>query len=94
MPRLRPARRSQTQKSSSISDSSSELRFEHYQVLQNPDGTPIELGRGAMGITYKALFVHLQCQAALKIINAQFIGDDSARRGQKTEKNRGYDYRL
>jgi serine/threonine protein kinase/tetratricopeptide (TPR) repeat protein len=58
----------------------SELRFEHYQVLKNKDGTPCELGRGAMGITYKALDVHLQCPVALKIINVRFIGDDSARR--------------
>jgi TolB-like protein len=61
-------------------DSSSKLRFEHYQVLKNKDGTFIELGRGAMGLTYKALDVHLQCPVALKIINARFIGDDSARR--------------
>ena len=57
----------------------SELRFEHYQVLKNEDGTPIELGRGAMGVTYKAVDAHLQCPVALKIINARFIGDDSAR---------------
>ena len=61
-------------------DSSSELRFEHYQVLKNKDGKPFELGRGAMGITYKALDIHLQCPVALKIINARFLGDDSARR--------------
>ncbi|MGA8479222.1 MAG: hypothetical protein WB696_14820 [Chthoniobacterales bacterium] len=66
---------------SSINDSRSEskLRFEHYRVLQNEDGTPIELGHGAMGVTYKAFDVHLQCPVALKIINARFIGDDSAR---------------
>jgi protein kinase-like protein len=64
----------------SLLDFSSDLRFEHYQVLKNKDGTPVELGRGAMGITYKALDVHLQCSVALKIINARFIGDDSARR--------------
>jgi serine/threonine protein kinase len=58
----------------------SDLRFEHYEVLKNKDGTPVELGRGAMGITYKALDVSLQCLVALKIINARFIGDDSARR--------------
>jgi len=33
-----------------------------------------------MGVTYKAFDVHLQCPVALKIINARFIGDDSARR--------------
>ena len=66
---------------SSIKDtlSESELRFEHYRVLQNPDGTPLELGHGAMGVTYKAFDVHLQCPVALKLINGRFIGDASAR---------------
>jgi non-specific serine/threonine protein kinase len=58
---------------------SSDLRFEHYQILKNADGTPIELGHGAMGVTYKAIDVHLQCAVALKVINAQLIGDTSAR---------------
>jgi hypothetical protein len=29
-------------------------RFEHYSLVTGEDGTPVELGRGAMGITYKA----------------------------------------
>ena len=61
-------------------DSSSELRFEHYQVLKNEDGTPVELGHGAMGVTYKAIDINLRCAVALKVINARFIGDDSAHR--------------
>jgi hypothetical protein len=28
-------------------------RFENYEVVKREDGTPVELGRGAMGITYK-----------------------------------------
>jgi serine/threonine protein kinase/Flp pilus assembly protein TadD len=63
----------------SVSNSSSELRFEHYTVLQNTEGKPVELGRGAMGVTYKAFDVHLQRPAALKIINAQLLGSESAR---------------
>ena len=63
----------------SDSNRSSELRFEHYTVLQNAEGKPLELGRGAMGVTYKAFDVHLQRPAALKIINAQLVGDQSAR---------------
>src|SRR5260370_35863832 len=37
--------------------SSSELRFDHYEILTHDDQTPFELGRGAMGITYKAFDV-------------------------------------
>lgn len=63
----------------SASDTCSELHFEHYTVLKNADGEPFELGRGAMGVTYKAFDVHLQCPVALKIINAHLFGDASAR---------------
>ena len=63
----------------SVSNGSSELRFEHYTVLQNAEGKPFELGHGAMGTTYKAFDVHLQRPAALKIINAQLLGNESAR---------------
>src|SRR5215470_3278741 len=28
-------------------------RFEHYEVMLDEAGRPIELGRGAMGVTYK-----------------------------------------
>jgi serine/threonine protein kinase len=63
----------------SVSNNSSELRFEHYTVLQNAEGKPFELGRGAMGVTYKAFDVRLQRPAALKIINAQLFGNESAR---------------
>jgi hypothetical protein len=56
-----------------------ELRFEHYQILKNEDQSLMELGHGSMGVTCKALDVQLQRPVALKIINAKFIGDASAR---------------
>jgi len=29
-------------------------RFDHYELVKGEDGKPVELGRGAMGVTYKA----------------------------------------
>jgi serine/threonine protein kinase len=42
-------------------------------------GSPIELGRGAMGITYKAVDVDLRCPVTLKVISERYLGDESAR---------------
>jgi serine/threonine protein kinase/predicted ATPase len=54
-------------------------RFEHYELVMGEDGKPVELGRGAMGITYKAFDVDLRCSVALKVISEQYLGDESVR---------------
>src|SRR5271157_3758685 len=54
-------------------------RFEHYELVRGEDGTPVELGRGAMGVTYKAFDVDLHCPVALKVISERYLGDESAR---------------
>ena len=56
-----------------------EQRFEHYRLVTDEDGKPIELGRGAMGVTYKAFDVDLHCHVTLKIISERYLGDESAR---------------
>jgi serine/threonine protein kinase len=54
-------------------------RFEHYELVMGEDGKPVELGRGAMGVTYKALDVDLRRPVTLKVISERYLGDESAR---------------
>ena len=54
-------------------------RFEHYELVTGEDGKPVELGRGAMGVTYKAFDVDLRCPVTLKVISERYLGDESAR---------------
>jgi serine/threonine protein kinase/predicted ATPase len=54
-------------------------RFDHYELVTGEDGKPVELGRGAMGVTYKAFDVDLQCPVTLKVITERYLGDESAR---------------
>jgi len=55
------------------------VRFQHFEVPLRGDGSLFELGRGAMGITYKAFDTNLRCFVALKVINATFLGSEVAR---------------
>ncbi|MBV9998902.1 MAG: protein kinase [Verrucomicrobia bacterium] len=54
-------------------------RFDHYELFTRNDGTPVELGRGAMGVTYKAFDTNLRCPVALKVINPRYLYDESVR---------------
>jgi tRNA A-37 threonylcarbamoyl transferase component Bud32 len=54
-------------------------RFEHYELVLGEDGKPVELGRGAMGITYMAFDVDLHCSVTLKVISKRYLGDESVR---------------
>jgi len=53
--------------------------FGHYEILRHEDRSLFELGRGAMGITYKAFDVDLRRFAALKVISPRYLADEAVR---------------
>jgi hypothetical protein len=54
-------------------------RLDQYELIIGDNGLPVELGRGAMGVTYKALDTNLHCEVALKVIHPRYLADDSSR---------------
>jgi tRNA A-37 threonylcarbamoyl transferase component Bud32 len=55
------------------------ITFGHYRVCQREDGSRVELGRGAAGVTLKAVDVNLDCPVVLKVLNADLFRDDASR---------------
>ena len=53
-------------------------KLEHYELQKNEDGSLMELGHGAMGVTYKAFDSNLRCHVALKLISASYLNDPTA----------------
>jgi serine/threonine protein kinase/tetratricopeptide (TPR) repeat protein len=60
--------------SESLSVDEEQAEYDHYQILTHPDGSRIELGRGSMGVTYRAIDTTLRFPVALKVIARQVAG--------------------
>ena len=55
------------------------LRFQHFEVLTRPDGSPHLLGKGAMGLTYKAFDRNLLSLVVVKVIAPELMNRPEAR---------------
>src|SRR5215831_6420202 len=55
------------------------LRYAHFEVEVGADGFPVELGAGAMAITYRARDTVLNSTAALKVIDRSVAQNPGAR---------------
>ena len=55
------------------------LRYAHFEVDVGPDGFPVELGAGAMAITYRARDTVLNSSVALKVIDRRVAQNPGAR---------------
>ena len=55
------------------------LRYGHFDVVVGADGFPVELGSGAMAVTYRAHDTVLGCDVALKVIDQRVAEHPMAR---------------
>ena len=57
------------------------MAFGDFEILSDSSGKPIELGRGGMGVTYRARQISMGGrEVALKVIQPELLGDDNVRR--------------
>jgi serine/threonine protein kinase/Flp pilus assembly protein TadD len=56
-----------------------QLRYAHFEVEVGADGMPVELGAGAMAVTYRAWDTVLNSVVALKVINRKVAENPAAR---------------
>jgi len=60
-------------------------RLEQFEITRRPDGSLWEIGRSTIGILYKALDTHLESDVVVKVINPQYLGNESLRQSFLSE---------
>src|SRR5438132_11438991 len=61
------------------------VRFGNFEVMNDPEGRPVLLGKGTFGRTYQARHCFLDTIVALKIITERYVADATVRQRFLTE---------
>src|SRR5881398_3525934 len=66
-------------------EATEKVRFGNFEVVNDPEGRPILLGKGTFGRTYQARHCFLDTIVALKIITERYVADATVRQRILTE---------
>src|SRR5881296_3789490 len=66
-------------------EATEKVRFGNFEVMNDPEGRPVLLGKGTFGRTYQARHCYLDTIVALKIITERYVADATVRQRFLTE---------
>src|SRR5438067_343229 len=66
-------------------EATEKVRFGNFEVMNDPEGRPVLLGKGTFGRTYQARHCFLDTVVALKIITERYVADATVRQRFLTE---------
>src|SRR5207248_10268250 len=66
-------------------EATEKVRFGNFEVVNDPEGRPVLLGKGTFGRTYQARHCFLDTIVALKIITERYVADATVRQRFLTE---------
>jgi len=66
-------------------EAAEKVRFGNFEVMNDPEGRPVLLGKGTFGRTYQARHCFLDTIVALKIITERYVADAAVRQRFLTE---------